>query len=100
MRDRPTDARRVAPFERSSLAEALAATGAVLAARGDEAARAMEHLSLKDVVGLLASHTAPLAGRALQQLTPDLASDVLAALEPDAAVEIGVIIGKYYQAAN
>ena len=50
----------------------------------DEAARAMEHLSLKDVVGLLASHTAPLAGRALQQLTPDLASDVLAALEPDA----------------
>jgi magnesium transporter len=50
----------------------------------DEAARAMEHLSLRDVVALLASHSAPLAGRALQQLTPDLAADVLGALEPDA----------------
>jgi magnesium transporter len=50
----------------------------------DEAARELEHLSLRDVVGLLASQSAPLAGRALQQLTPDLGADVLAALEPDA----------------
>jgi magnesium transporter len=50
----------------------------------DEVARELEHLSLRDVVGLLASHSALLAGRALQQLTPDLASEVLGALEPDA----------------
>lgn len=34
MRDQPADAGDVAPLDRSSLAEALAATGAVLAARG------------------------------------------------------------------
>jgi len=55
-----------------------------LAAFPDEAARELEHLPLRDVVGLLQSHSAPVAGRALQQLTPDLAADALAALEADA----------------
>jgi len=50
----------------------------------DEAARELERQPLRDVVELLQSHAAPVAGRALQQLTPDLAADALAALEPDA----------------
>ncbi len=50
----------------------------------DEAAQALEHLPLRDVVGLLASYSAPVAGRTMQQLTPDLGAEVLAALEPDA----------------
>jgi magnesium transporter len=50
----------------------------------DEAARELEHLPLRDVVGLLQSHSAPVAGRALQQLTPDLGAEALAALEADA----------------
>lgn len=50
----------------------------------DEAARALEHLQLRDVVDLLAAHAAPVSGRAVQQLTPDLGAEVLAALEPDA----------------
>jgi magnesium transporter len=50
----------------------------------DEAARELEHLPLRDVVGLLQSHAAPVAGRALQQLTPDLGAEALGALDPDA----------------
>ncbi len=50
----------------------------------DEAARELEHLSLREVVGLLQSHAAPVAGRALQQLTPDLGAEALGALEADA----------------
>ena len=50
----------------------------------DEAARELEHLPIRDVVGLLQSHSAPVAGRALQQLTPDLAAEALAMLEADA----------------
>lgn len=50
----------------------------------DEAARELERLPLSDVVGLLQSHSAPVAGRALQQLTPDLAAEALAALDADA----------------
>ena len=50
----------------------------------DEAARALEHLPLRDVAALLASQSAPLAGRGRQQLAADLAADGLAALEPDA----------------
>lgn len=50
----------------------------------DEAAKELEHVPLRDVVGLLQSHSAPVAGRALQQLTPDLAAEALAGLEADA----------------
>lgn len=50
----------------------------------DEAARELEHLPLRDVVGLLQSHAAPVAGRALQQLTPDLGAEALGALDADA----------------
>jgi len=50
----------------------------------DEAARELEHLPLQDVVGLLQSHAAPVAGRALQQLTPDLGAEALGGLEADA----------------
>lgn len=50
----------------------------------DEAARELEHLPLHDVVGVLQSHAAPVAGRALQQLTPDLGAEALGALEADA----------------
>src|SRR3990170_1375002 len=50
----------------------------------DEAARELEHLPIRDVVGLLQSHSAPVAGRALQQMTPDLAAEALAMLEADA----------------
>ncbi|MBI2537054.1 MAG: magnesium transporter [Gemmatimonadetes bacterium] len=49
----------------------------------DEAARELEQLPLREVVGLLQSHSAPVAGRALQQLTPDLAAEALAALAAD-----------------
>src|SRR5574341_1274129 len=50
----------------------------------DEAARELEHLPLRDVVGLLQSHAAPVAGRALQQLTPDLGAEALGTLDADA----------------
>ncbi len=50
----------------------------------DEAARELEHLPLRDVVGLLQSQSAPVAGRALQQLTPDVAAEALATLDADA----------------
>jgi magnesium transporter len=50
----------------------------------DEAARELEQLALKDVVGTLSSHSAPVSGRALQQLTPDLGAEVLGALDADA----------------
>lgn len=50
----------------------------------DEAARELEHLPLPDVVGLLQSHAAPVAGRALQQLTPDLGAEALGTLDSDA----------------
>lgn len=55
-----------------------------LVAFPDEAAKELEHLPLREVVGLLQSHSALVAGRALQQLTPDLAADALAELEADA----------------
>lgn len=50
----------------------------------DEAARELEHLDLRDVVELLQSHAAPVAGRALQQLTPDLGAEALGVLDADA----------------
>ena len=50
----------------------------------DEAARELERLPLKEVVGLLQSQSPPVAGRALQQLTPDVGGEALAGLEADA----------------
>ncbi len=50
----------------------------------DEAARELEHLPLRDVVAVLQSHAAPVAGRALQQLTPDLGAEALGASDADA----------------
>lgn len=50
----------------------------------NEAARELEQLPLGEVVALLRSHSAPIAGRALQQLTPDVAAEALAALDADA----------------
>jgi magnesium transporter len=50
----------------------------------DEAARELEHLPLTEVVELLQAHSVLSAGWALQRLTPDVAADVLGALEADA----------------
>src|SRR3972149_4468975 len=50
----------------------------------DEAARLLEGMSLKEVVRTLESQPVPAPGRVLQQLTPDMAAEVLRDLSDDA----------------
>ena len=50
----------------------------------DEAAKTLEGLTAKEVVGLLEAQSVNASSRVLQRLTPDLASEALGLLEDDA----------------
>ena len=54
----------------------------------DEAARALESMSVREVVQLLEGQEVGGAGRVLQRLTPDLASDALSAMSTEAFVRL------------